>query len=423
MGYPLDNMKRLGEILLGIRKQEGNIPLTLFKSDVAEAYRLMPIHPFWQIKQINTLDGQRFVDRNNAFRGRASGCIWIAFNGLVTWIAKNVKGIPHLSVYSDDSYAPEHQQNMIWYPKFQKLIPSGQKQLLDLWTEIGIPFKEKKQISGPILTIIGIEVNTNEMTFTLPHEARTTLIKEIEQFVERSPHSHGSRHPLQRWQRLAGWINWSFNVFPLLRPCLNSFYPKIKGKEAPNQSIWLNNTVRNDLLWAVSHIRVSSGVHILTATDWNINDSDLTIYCDACLDGMAFWYPDHNVGYYCEIQQHLNNQFIFYWEALCVLSALSHAATTSETPMKILIFTDNTNTVDIFHSLRCLPEYNAILKQSVDIRITTNHQLRVLHVPGEDNVIADALSRRDFVKAIKHAPGLKLRFFEPPQLPLGATKK
>ena len=138
---------------------------------------------------------------------------------------------------------------------------------------------------------------------------------------------------------------------------------------------------------------------------------------------MAFWYPDHNVGYYCEIEQCLPDQFIFYWEALCVLSALSHAATTSEKPIKILIFMDNTNTVDIFHALRCLPEYNAILKSSVDICLETNHQLCVLHVPGESNLIADALSRKDFVKAIANTPGLKLQFFEPPHLTLGAAKK
>jgi len=426
-GYPLDNMKRLGEILLDIRKHEGNVALTLFKSDVAEAYRLMPVHPFWQIKQINTVDGLRFVDRNNAFGGRASGSIWIAFSGLVAWIAKNVKGIPYLSVYSDDFYAPEREANVAWCDKFQKFIPSAQKQLLDLWTELGIPFKERKQVSGPILTIIGIEVNVNDMTLTLPGEARMALISEIEAFIGYSTHTTHSprnlRHALRRWQRLAGWINWGFNVFPLLRPCLNTFYPKIKGKEAPNQPIWLNNAVKADLLWALSHIRNSSGVHLLTATDWTVNTSDLTIYCDACLDGMAYWYPDHGVGYYCEIEQRLPDQFIFYWEALCILSALSHAASTSEIPMKILIFTDNANTVDIFHSLRCLPEYNAILKHSVDICLATNHQLRVLHVPGEQNIVADALSRKDFTRAIATAPGLKLRFFEPPRLPLGASKK
>lgn len=170
--------------------------MTLFKSDVAEAYRLMPVHPFWQIKQINTVDGFCFVDRNNAFGGRGSGCIWIAFNGLVTWIEKNVKGIPYLSVYSDDSHAPEYQQNVVWYPEFQKFIPFSQKMLLDLWTELGMPFKEKKQISGPILTIIGIEVNANDMTFTLPEDSQMELISEIENFVEHSPHSHGSQHSL-----------------------------------------------------------------------------------------------------------------------------------------------------------------------------------------------------------------------------------
>jgi hypothetical protein len=49
---------------------------------------------------------------------------------------------------------------------------------------------------------------------------------------------------------------------------------------------------------------------------------------------------------------------------------------------------DNANTINIFHSLHCLPEYNAILKHSVDICLATNHQLHVLHVPGEQNTVA-----------------------------------
>lgn len=318
-GYPVDNMKCLGEILLNIRRQEGNIPLTLFKSDVAEAYWLMPVHPFWQIKQIDTVDSLCFIDRNDAFGGHASGCIWIIFSSLVAWIAKNVKGIPHLSVYSDDFFAPELQESFIWYDKFQKFIPLAQKQLLDLWTELGILFKDKKQISGNILMIIGIEVDINEMTLTLLQEACLALISEIEDFIGFSSNNQmhpGAQHSLRRWKWLARWINWGFNVFPLVRPCLNSFYPKISGIEAPNQSIWLNNSVKNNLLWALSHIWDASGVHLLTATDWSTSDSDLLIYCDACLDRMAFWYPDHRVGYYCKIEQQLPDQFIFYWEAL-----------------------------------------------------------------------------------------------------------
>ena len=57
-GFPLDNMQHLGEMLLDTRKTIGNVPMTLWKSDIADAYRLLPMSPFWQIKQINTINGQ-----------------------------------------------------------------------------------------------------------------------------------------------------------------------------------------------------------------------------------------------------------------------------------------------------------------------------------------------------------------------------
>ena len=114
---------------------------------------------------------------------------------------------------------------------------------------------------------------------------------------------------------------------------------------------------------------------------------------------------------------------IFYYEALCVLSALTHASTMFSTPIRIIIFTDNTNTVDMFNSMRGLPAYNYILRSSVDIRLATGHQLRVLHVPGHENDVADAISRRQLVRAMSLHPGLRLRFFEPPRLPLGVARK
>ena len=88
MAYTLDNMKHLGEILLEFRRRVGpEVHLTMFKSDVAEAYCLLPMHVKWQIKQINTVGEQRYVDCCNAFGGHGSGSIWIAFNSLVTWVA------------------------------------------------------------------------------------------------------------------------------------------------------------------------------------------------------------------------------------------------------------------------------------------------------------------------------------------------
>ena len=52
-----------------------------------------------------------------------------------------------------------------------------------------------------------------------------------------------------------------------------------------------------------------------------------------------------------------------------------------------------------------------------------DHQLRVLHVMGHDNEVADAISRRHFARALSIVPQLVFDEFQPPQLPMGATKK
>ena len=69
IGYPLDNLRHLGEFLLSMHRHHPDSPRILFKSDVSEAYRLLPVHPHWQIKQINRIEGQLHVDRNCAFGG------------------------------------------------------------------------------------------------------------------------------------------------------------------------------------------------------------------------------------------------------------------------------------------------------------------------------------------------------------------
>ena len=139
----------------------------MWKSDIAEAYRLMPVHPFWQIKQINTVNGQRYVDRNNAFGSSASGAIFIAFNSLVSWIARRKRGIQYLATYVDDSSGFDLEDDFLFYEPYHTSFPRHQTLLLMLWDELSIPHKHKKQIFSPIIPVISIEVDPNAMTFSL----------------------------------------------------------------------------------------------------------------------------------------------------------------------------------------------------------------------------------------------------------------
>jgi hypothetical protein len=140
-GFPLDNVHHLGEMLLDIRCFIGNVPLSLWKSDIADAYCLPPMSPFWQIKQIITVDGQRYVDCNLAFGSSSSPAIIISFNSLVAWIAQNVKGITYISNYVDDSSGCNLHGNTTHYPPYNIDLSTHQVQLLQLWDELGILHK------------------------------------------------------------------------------------------------------------------------------------------------------------------------------------------------------------------------------------------------------------------------------------------
>jgi hypothetical protein len=57
---------------------------------------------------------------------------------------------------------------------------------------------------------------------------------------------------------------------------------------------------------------------------------------------------------------------------------------------------------------------------AVDVLITHSVDLRVYHVPGHENVVADALSRFRNDVALQLVPDLIINTFTPPQDAMGA---
>jgi hypothetical protein len=101
-GTKLDGLHSLGASLLHFRKEHPHDKLIMFKSDVSQAFRRLPMHPLWQTKQILTVNGERHIDRNNNFGGRSSPKVWISFMSLVSWIAIHQILIEALKTYMDD---------------------------------------------------------------------------------------------------------------------------------------------------------------------------------------------------------------------------------------------------------------------------------------------------------------------------------
>jgi hypothetical protein len=419
-GFPLDNMTHLGEMLLRKRKEHPDEELLLFKSDISEAYRNLPMHPLWQIKQINTIQGHRHVDRRNCFGGKASGSLFIAFNALVTWIGKNMYEIRDLASYSDDSFGVELARNLTFYEPYNRSLPTSQATLLTLWDHLGIPHKEKKQVHGSTLTIIGIHVDANKLTLTLPAESKSDLVTQLNNFA-RTPEGSGVRFALKDFQRLAGWFNWALNVYPLLKPALSNIYAKMAHSkpDKPLTKLYVNNAIRSDLLWAVDHLSRLPGTRVLQSLDWDPDTADVVAYCDASLSGLGFWFPGLSAGFWSPIPEDPPKDTIFYFEALSVLSAIVHSTSFGFPIDRLANYTDNLNTVQMFNSLSALPSYNELLKAAVDHLLSDlirPIQLRVIHVPGDQNSVADALSRGHLHVAVDIVPHIVIKHFSPPRI-------
>ncbi|KZT22419.1 hypothetical protein NEOLEDRAFT_661863 [Neolentinus lepideus HHB14362 ss-1] len=360
----LDNIHDLGKCLRRARQEHGDAPLVMFKSDASQAYRRLPMHPLWQIRQVITVGDDRHVDRCNNFGNRAGGKLWCTFMSLVLWIAINVKMILDLLGYVDDSFSWEFLGRVLFYPPYGQYYPTKQALLLRLWDEIGLPHEKPKQEYGPNLTIIGFDVDPALMRVTMP------------------------------------------------------------SKTHPNAPIHLNKVVVSDLSWVADHLEKSDGIRMLTALAWDRHEADLHLLTDAATSaGLAFWAPARSEGFQAHRPPDAPVDSIFYFEALAVLSAIEYAAKLQPCPGRLVIFSDSSNTVDMFNTLRAITPYNEILQCAVDILLDTGIDLRVQHIPGEKNVVADALSRFNNQAALSVCPSLQISMFQPPRWPLGAVQK
>jgi hypothetical protein len=181
--------------------------------------------------------------------------------------------------------------------------------------------------------------------------------------------------------------------------------------------IWLNASVVSDLRWFADWVERLNGVHILGEESWSARDADLEIWCDASNFGLGFASAQPNIGYFfqweddpLEAQSHT-----YFFEELCVLCAVLWATQLPHLPQRLAVHSDLANTYATFNSLHAYGRYNLLLMQAIDSLLNAGIDLRVFHIPGKHNIIADALSHGQFRLACELQPGISIQSFSPPR--------
>ncbi len=199
-----------------------------------------------------------------------------------------------MGCYVDDDFRFDDWKDVYFYEPYDDFYPSKQVRLLKLWDRLGVPHSKPKQLFGLQLIIIGFDVDPNAMTATMPTDSKAELVLALRHFAA------SNRQNLQEYQQIAGWSNWSFNVFPLLKLGLCNVYVKMQGKTNPFAGIALNNVVKEDLTWLADHIQKSDGICCFDSMDWDpVLDATITILRNACPDSMGFWIPRIACGFVC----------------------------------------------------------------------------------------------------------------------------
>ena len=115
MGVQLDRLHTLGVSIMWSKHNCPSADLILYKSDVSATYCQLLMHPLYQILQIVTMGGQRYINRSNNFGGRVSQIIWQSFMLLIIWILVFRHRIGVLKCYIDNTFSVARVEDICWY--------------------------------------------------------------------------------------------------------------------------------------------------------------------------------------------------------------------------------------------------------------------------------------------------------------------
>ena len=161
----LNNLSDLGtNIRAKMRNSPGSKPVYLWKSDACQAYRCILMHPHWQVCQATLINHTYHINRCAVFGNCASGRLWCLFFGLLCWVGIHEVGIDGLLHYVDDAFSVSFDDRLTKYAPYNRFMPHDQVHFLSLLDEIGLPHEDKKQVHGQQLEIIGLLVDTQNLS-------------------------------------------------------------------------------------------------------------------------------------------------------------------------------------------------------------------------------------------------------------------
>ena len=360
----------------------------LTKIDIKHAYRLLPVRKedwpllvyFWQ--------GHYYVDTKLPFGGRSSASLFTSFADLVCWVL-NEKFNLLIIHYSDD---------FLMFTRCDLITALDHlKRLKKAFHYLDIPVADDKLV-GPAnqLPYLGIEIDTNNFTISIPHE-------KVNELMDQMPWWCGRRTcTLRELQSLNGKLNFFSKAVRPGRMFTRRLIDLTSTVQKPSHYVTITKEAREDIHWwcelLMTHNRSS-----FVPDPKRLYSTDLMLFTDATkFEGFGAIYGLRWIQ--SNWPPELYGRNIDFLELFAIVAA---ARTWGHEwkGRRVVFVTDNKPITQIWDkNTTPSPDVMTLVRKLYLHAARSHFSVSFKHIFTHHNAIADALSRFQMTRFRRLAP-------------------
>ena len=245
------------------------------KSDIADAFRIIPLHPSQYHLTGFSWEGKYYYDKRLP-QGCSSSCkIFESFSSALYWILENNKKVRNTVKVIDD---------FLFIAKEKGTCQHYLSKLLELAAELGIPIAPQKTVLPCTkLVFLGIELHSIIMLASLPSDKIISYAGDLLKIIEQE------KITLRDLKSLIGKLQFATCVILPGRAFLRRMYDLTMGIKKPHYFIRLTKDVKQDILLWHSFLIEYNGKTIIRPP--SLSDSEcLHLFSDAAKIGFGGTY-------------------------------------------------------------------------------------------------------------------------------------